>query len=135
MRSSATRSPGFFSRSAATILGGLLVKLDRPTAASFSFLLAIPTIAGGGLLSLLDLDGGDGSAGAIFVGFVVAAISGYAAIAALLLPLVKNFGAVCLAVNCNRETGANVLDVMRGLRQVRAALNSADNTVPAARWD
>jgi undecaprenyl-diphosphatase len=37
--------PGF-SRSAATILGGLTVGLDRPTATRFSFFLAIPTMFG-----------------------------------------------------------------------------------------
>ncbi len=37
--------------------------------------------------------------------------------------VVKNFGTACLAINCVRETGANVLDVMQGLRQVNADLN------------
>jgi HAE1 family hydrophobic/amphiphilic exporter-1 len=37
--------------------------------------------------------------------------------------LVKNFGTFCIAVNCVRETGANVLDTMAGLREVRAQLN------------
>ena len=37
--------------------------------------------------------------------------------------VVKNFGSVCLAINCNRETGANVLDVMDGLREATAELN------------
>jgi undecaprenyl-diphosphatase len=43
--------PGF-SRAAATILGGLVFGLDRPTAAQFSFLLAIPTLAGAAVLDL-----------------------------------------------------------------------------------
>lgn len=43
--------PGF-SRAAATILGGLVGGLDRPTAAQYSFLLAIPTIAGAAVLDL-----------------------------------------------------------------------------------
>ena len=37
--------------------------------------------------------------------------------------VVKNFGTACLAINCVRETGANVLDVMKGLREVNADLN------------
>lgn len=37
--------------------------------------------------------------------------------------LVKNFGTFCIAVNCVRETGANVLDTMAGLREVRTQLN------------
>jgi hydrophobic/amphiphilic exporter-1 (mainly G- bacteria), HAE1 family len=37
--------------------------------------------------------------------------------------VVKNFGTTCLAINCVRETGANVLDVMEGLREVNADLN------------
>jgi undecaprenyl-diphosphatase len=34
------------SRSGATIIGGLLMRLDRPAAAEFSFFLAMPTMAG-----------------------------------------------------------------------------------------
>ncbi|PCI28192.1 undecaprenyl-diphosphatase UppP [Candidatus Wolfebacteria bacterium] len=51
--------PGF-SRSGATISGGLLAGLNRESAVRFSFLLAIPVIAGGGLLKLHELvsDGG-----------------------------------------------------------------------------
>jgi len=73
--------PGF-SRAAATILGGLVCGLDRPTAARFSFLLAIPTILGAALLDLAK------SAGAldmsdmlwIGVGLVVSFVSAWLAV-------------------------------------------------------
>ena len=45
--------PGF-SRSAATILGGLLVHLDRRTATEFSFFLAIPVMFGATGYKLID---------------------------------------------------------------------------------
>lgn len=73
--------PGF-SRAAATILGGLLAGLDRPTAAQFSFLLAIPTLAGAAVLDLAKsydtLTGPD--LGWMGVGFVVAFFSAWAAV-------------------------------------------------------
>lgn len=40
------------SRSGATILGGLMLRLDRKTAAEFSFFLAIPTMLGATVLDL-----------------------------------------------------------------------------------
>jgi undecaprenyl-diphosphatase len=43
------------SRSGATIVGGLLVGLDRPTAAEFSFFLAMPTMAAAFAHSLMEL--------------------------------------------------------------------------------
>ena len=43
--------PGF-SRSAATILGGLMVGMSRPVATEFSFYLAIPTLVAASLYSL-----------------------------------------------------------------------------------
>jgi undecaprenyl-diphosphatase len=43
------------SRSGATIVGGMLLGLDRAVAAEFSFFLAIPTIAGAFLHDLLEV--------------------------------------------------------------------------------
>ncbi len=90
--------PGI-SRSGATIAMATARGFDRAEAARFSFLLAVPTIAGAGLLSLLELDGGDGSASTIFVGFVVAAVSGYGAIA-VLLRLITTRGFLPFAFYC-----------------------------------
>ena len=41
------------SRAGATIMGGLVMGLDRRAAAEFSFFLAIPTMLGAGLLDLV----------------------------------------------------------------------------------
>ena len=38
--------------------------------------------------------------------------------------LVRRFGGSCIAINVERETGANVLDVMEGLRQATTELNA-----------
>jgi undecaprenyl-diphosphatase len=77
------------SRSGMTITEGLRTGLAPAEAAKFSFLLAIPTIAGGGLLSLLELTNAEVSFGPILVGLTVSAVSGYLAIAALLKALAK----------------------------------------------
>ena len=90
--------PGI-SRSGSTITMASARGFDRIEAARFSFLLAIPTIAGAGLLSVTELDGGDGSVSAIFAGFVVAALSGYAAIA-VLLRLITTRGFLPFAFYC-----------------------------------
>jgi undecaprenyl-diphosphatase len=93
--------PGI-SRSGMTITEGLRVGLAPAEAARFSFLLAIPTIAGGGLLSLLELAGANISFGPILVGLAVSAVSGYLAIAALLKALARvgfaPFAVYCLVV-------------------------------------
>ncbi|EYB66652.1 undecaprenol kinase [Deinococcus phoenicis] len=44
--------PGF-SRSASSILGGMLMGLDRPTATKFSFYLGIPTLGGAALIDFI----------------------------------------------------------------------------------
>lgn len=73
--------PGF-SRSAATILGGLLAGCDRKTSANFSFLLAIPTILGATVLDLVkswDVLQPD-DLGWIALGFIVSFFSAWAAV-------------------------------------------------------
>jgi undecaprenyl-diphosphatase len=69
------------SRSGSTIAAGMLLGIDRPGAARFSFLMSIPVMVGAGLLqgrkliadpTLLEQHGL-----AIVVGFITAAISGY----------------------------------------------------------
>lgn len=76
--------PGI-SRSGMTIAAGLGMKLDRSEAARFSFLLGVPAIAAAGLLELVELTSiGGGVEGSVWIGVVVAAVSGYAAIAFLL---------------------------------------------------
>ena len=45
------------SRSGATIIGGLIIGVSRAAAADFTFILAIPVMAGSSLLKLLKYDG------------------------------------------------------------------------------
>lgn len=79
-------APGI-SRAGATMAAGLTVGLDREQAARFSFLLSIPSILLAGVWGARSLLGGGvemPSLGVIAIGFVAAAVSGYAAIAGLL---------------------------------------------------
>jgi len=73
--------PGF-SRAAATILGGLVAGLDRPTAAQFSFLLAIPTLLGAAGLDLAKGLGGLSSSevGWMGLGLVISFVSAWVAV-------------------------------------------------------
>ncbi len=68
------------SRSAATIAGGLLVGLDRPAAARFSFLRSIPVLLGAGAHQTLDLvrdPAAMAQVPALAAGFFTAAVTGY----------------------------------------------------------
>jgi undecaprenyl-diphosphatase len=76
------------SRSGATMSAGLLLGLERPAAARFSFLLAIPAVVASGLFELKDVVSGDKHVNTstfnVGVATVVAFVVGYAAIAWLL---------------------------------------------------
>jgi undecaprenyl-diphosphatase len=74
------------SRSGITMTAARLIGLDREAAARFSFLLAIPIIAGAGMFKGLDLiqTGFHGYGPQFFWGFVASAISGFVVIWGLL---------------------------------------------------
>ena len=67
------------SRSGATIIGGLLLRLDRPAAAEFSFFLAMPTMAAAFAHDLWQVRHQlePGRAAEIAVGFVMAFIAAF----------------------------------------------------------
>jgi undecaprenyl-diphosphatase len=73
--------PGF-SRSGATMGGGLLVGLSNEDAARFAFLLATPIIGAAAVLKLPELMGsqGDGVRGPALVGALGAAVTAYLAV-------------------------------------------------------
>jgi undecaprenyl-diphosphatase len=73
--------PGF-SRSGATIMGGMLLGLDRKTAAEYSFLAAVPVMCAAVGYDMLKnwrlFDAGDFAT--LAIGFVVSFIAGWAAV-------------------------------------------------------
>ena len=78
--------PGI-SRSGVTIATGLFLGLTRESAARFSFLMAVPVIAGAGIWKSRTLIGGGlggAEVGQLVVGVVMATIFGFIAIAVLL---------------------------------------------------
>jgi undecaprenyl-diphosphatase len=91
--------PGI-SRSGMTISAGLTRGLKRTEAARFAFLLGIPVIAGAGLLQMVDaLRLGEPIPSTVWVGVVVAGLTGYAAIA-ILLKLLTRVGLAPFGVYC-----------------------------------
>jgi len=84
--------PGI-SRSGATIIGGMLMGMERTAAAEFSFFLAIPTMAAAFGNDLLHLDNGLGSTRSleIAVGFVTAFLASLVVVAPF-LRLVRRIG-------------------------------------------
>ncbi len=73
--------PGF-SRTGATLAGGLIAGLSHEDALTFSFLLATPIIGAAALLKLPDLflSGGSNAIGLAFAGAAAAAIAAYASV-------------------------------------------------------
>jgi len=92
--------PGI-SRSGSTISAGMLRGLDREAAARFGFLMALPLLVGATAHELLGMSGGGGqvAGGLLLVGFVAAALTGYAALR-LMLGLVRRNGLWPFAIYC-----------------------------------
>jgi undecaprenyl-diphosphatase len=69
------------SRSGITLLAAMALGLQRDAAARFSFLLSVPAVAAAGIFELPSvLKAKDISGGALMIGLLAAAISGYASI-------------------------------------------------------
>jgi undecaprenyl-diphosphatase len=93
------------SRSGATISGGMFRGFDRPSAARFAFLMAVPVMLAAGAYQMLDVIHMTGLAEflpALAVGFVTAAIVGWFAVRWLLRYLANHslyvFAAYCAVV-------------------------------------
>jgi undecaprenyl-diphosphatase len=99
--------PGI-SRSGITISAANSRGFEPTQSARFSFLLGIPAIAGAGLISLPDLLGTGALGWDLVVGLLVAAVSGYAAIAFLLASL-RRIGLIPFAVYCFIVGGVTVM--------------------------
>lgn len=81
------------SRSGLTIAAGLFRKLDRETAAYFSFLLSIPAIAGGIILQFGEMISGHTEAislSSLFIATLSSALFGYMAVVWMINYLKKN---------------------------------------------
>ena len=87
------------SRSGMTITASLGRGFTPEESARFSFLLAIPVILGGGAKQMLDLAGEGSLEWDLLVGVIVAAVSGYIAIAVLIKALTR-FGLRPFALYC-----------------------------------
>ena len=90
--------PGI-SRSGMAITTGVNRGLSDIEAARFAFLMAIPVIAGGGLLEAADLAGSSGIDAGVIIATVVAGVSGYWAISFLVKGLAR-WGLLPFAVYC-----------------------------------
>jgi undecaprenyl-diphosphatase len=87
------------SRSGMTIAGGLTAGFRRAEAARYAFLLGVPTIAGAGLREMVRTIDHGLFEPTLLAGMVVAAVSGYAAIA-LLIRLIQRVGLMPFAAYC-----------------------------------
>ena len=117
------------SRAGITIAAGLLLGLTRQAAARFSFLLAMPVVAGAALKAGLDTLAGTSQAPPdllpVCAGVAVSAVAGYGVIAAFLQYLQRStmapfvyyrwaFGIIVLVLASSNEPMASLVDSMAG---------------------
>ena len=81
------------------IATGINRGLSDIEAARFAFLMAVPVIAGGGVLEAADLAGSSGIDAGVIVATVVAGVSGYWAISFLIKGLAR-WGLFPFAIYC-----------------------------------
>jgi undecaprenyl-diphosphatase len=91
--------PGI-SRSGSTITFGIYRRLERGTAARFSFLLSIPAIAGAAILKMGDIAKiASGDLAALGIGFLTAAVTGFFALK-FLFAMINRTGLGIFAYYC-----------------------------------
>jgi undecaprenyl-diphosphatase len=102
------------SRSGATITSGRLLRLDRQSAAVFSFLLSMPVTAAAALLKVPDALRAEGLSLNIVVGVVTAAASSWLAISILLKYVTRHSYGVFAAYRLALGVGVLLLAGLRG---------------------
>jgi len=101
------------SRSGSTIGAGMVRGLSREAAAKFSFLMAVPIILGATVVKIPDMikEGTAGSAGAMIIGVIAAAITGVISIRAM-IGVVSRRGFRPFAVYCLFAMSAGIVTAL-----------------------
>lgn len=102
------------SRSGSTITGARLLRLDRKSAAVFSFLLSMPVTAAAAILKVPDALHSQGLSMSIVVGVVTAAVSSWLAISVLLKYVTRRSFGVFAAYRLVVGAAALLLVNLRG---------------------
>lgn len=102
------------SRSGGTITAGLALRFDRDSAATFSFLMSMPIIAGAAVMEVPHVLREVGLSTPLIIGVLAAAVSGWAAIAILLRYVRRNSYGVFAAYRIVLGAAILLLVYLRG---------------------
>lgn len=102
------------SRSGGTITAGLALRFDRDSAATFSFLMSMPIIAGAAVMEVPHVLREVGLSAPLIIGVLAAAVSGWAAIAILLRYVRRNSYGVFAAYRIVLGAAILLLVFLRG---------------------